>query len=126
MFEWFKRYAKQKQKTKEPEENLLAGIPPDWAGPLTVIGISFAIFFICWFLIAKRPTSERILNKYRLRHAVADPDRFYDPLSGQSHRIFKSELATRTLSTVHAIICCFGAARTLYLDKVSCIPRHQP
>jgi hypothetical protein len=104
---------------------LLPRIPPDWDGPLAVIllvGISFAVFFICWFLFAKRPTSKRIMNQYGQRHAAADPDRFYDPICGQSHRIFKSELATpsatRTLSTVRALICCFGAARTLCLHMV--------
>ncbi len=119
---WISQYAKRKPKEpRSTEESILLSIPQDWAAPLTVIFVSFTCFTVCWFLIAKRPTSERLLIKHRLRHARSDPDRFYDPRSGQSHRIFKSELATRALSSVHAIICCAGASRALHLDKVMLI-----
>mmetsp|Transcript_38693 Transcript_38693/g.60333 ORF Transcript_38693/g.60333 Transcript_38693/m.60333 type:complete len:310 (-) Transcript_38693:1726-2655(-) len=80
---------------------------------LQVMMASFTVFCLIWFGIAKRPTSNRIREKYNLKNAVGDPSNQYDPISGQSHRFFKAELATRVLSTLHAVIVCYGAVHSL-------------
>eukprot|EP00802_Teleaulax_amphioxeia_P011319 Tamp_11351.p1 GENE.Tamp_11351~~Tamp_11351.p1 ORF type:complete len:429 (+),score=51.08 Tamp_11351:174-1460(+) len=96
-------------KVKKFEDELLAAVPPSWAGPLMVMHVSFFAFACLWFVIAKRPTSRRILHKYKLQTALEDRYSQFDPKSGSSHRFFKAELATRVASSVHASVCCYGA-----------------
>jgi hypothetical protein len=99
---------------KQFEDVLLASVPPSWAGPLMVMNASFFTFACLWFVIAKRPTSRRITNKYKLQTALEDCYTQFDPKSGSSHRFFKAELATRVASSVHARHDCVG--------DVHCIP----
>ena len=99
------------------EERLLSSVPPEWAGPLLVIIASFAMFCALWMLIAKRPTSRRILKKFKLQPATEDCYSQFCPKTGSSHRFFKAELATRVVSTVHACICCNGALRCLWMER---------
>ena len=99
------------------EEYLLSSVPAEWAGPLMVMLVSFMVFAGMWLALAKRPTSQRIAKEKKLHRAVDDPYSFYDPSSGQSHRFFKAELATRIVSTIHAALVCYGAAMGLYTHR---------
>ena len=101
-------------KAKQFEDALLESVPPSWAGPLMVMNASFFTFACLWFVIAKRPTSRRIMHKYKLQTALEDCYTQFDPKSGSSHRFFKAELATRVASSVHARHDCVG--------DVYCIP----
>ena len=97
---WFWPWGKAT--VKKFENELLAAVPPSWAGPLMVMHVSFFTFACLWFVVAKRPTSRRILHKYKLQTALEDRYSQYDPKSGSSHRFFKAELATHVASSVHA------------------------
>mmetsp|Transcript_132 Transcript_132/g.251 ORF Transcript_132/g.251 Transcript_132/m.251 type:complete len:332 (-) Transcript_132:158-1153(-) len=98
------------------EEQLLASIPEEWAGPLAVVILSFFFFSFVWFGLAKRRTSDRIVRKNHLETAPKNSHMKFDPRNGISHRSLKAELATRVVSSVHAAICCYGALSSLWWE----------
>ncbi|KAJ1488598.1 TLC domain-containing protein [Baffinella frigidus] len=111
-----KRGAKIPLPPPKLEDALISGVPLEWAGPLLVMAVAFVGFLLVWMLSAKRPTSERLVRKYNLKVAQGDPNNKFDPVSGHTVRFFKAELATRIVSTLHALIACAGAARCLHMS----------
>ena len=85
------------------EGQLLRAIPPEYAGRLAVILISFASFVLLWLLFAKRPTSSRSKAEAVAEHV--------------SVKTAKTELATRIVSTVHAVVVAQGAIRAVLYDE---------
>ncbi len=84
------------------EGRFLAAIPPEYAGRLAVVLLSFASFVLIWLMFAKRPTSSRSQAEALAEHV--------------SVKTAKTELATRIVSTVHAVVVAQGAVRAVLFD----------
>ena len=70
---WFATPKPKHKNVVSPEASILALIPPDWSGPLAVVGVSFALFFPCWLadrrlgVRAKKKAREKQKERERIR-----------------------------------------------------------
>eukprot|EP00041_Stephanoeca_diplocostata_P028063 m.784374 g.784374 ORF g.784374 m.784374 type:complete len:293 (+) comp23298_c3_seq5:140-1018(+) len=94
----------------QPLELLLLNYwAPEYAAKLGTTLSSFVLMVLCWLLLSRRPTSHRLQQ-----HVSQLDSKAKDAASKPSISVEKSELATRVISHVHAIVVSYGAAVFLY------------
>eukprot|EP00040_Diaphanoeca_grandis_P017293 m.89998 g.89998 ORF g.89998 m.89998 type:complete len:319 (+) comp26354_c0_seq4:377-1333(+) len=98
------------------EADMIRGFPPELAGRLSVVLISFMAWFLLWLALSKRKVSKRVIEVVETKlqkktgkvtstsgvHAVT-------PTTGPSIGIEQVELATRVVGLLHAVIVSYGA-----------------
>ena len=84
------------------EDSWMNGWHPSYAPKFATIIVSFLGFMLIWVILNSRPITKR-LGKSAVTQKL-------------SFRVHKAELATRVVSTVHAIVVTQGALRVTYFE----------